>query len=159
MIKKGTQGMLQETKWRDEKICTTITGSSSDNPIYLLIHGTCNPKIAKAIATICRLLDDVVGHEFETGRNNVATAVTCYMKENNASLEEASETLLKMIEDAWKDTNHEYLKLTWLPTSLLMPYVNLARMMEILYRQCDKYTNVHLLKEYIELVLVKPISF
>ncbi|OAY81182.1 putative terpene synthase 2 [Ananas comosus] len=172
MIKKGTQGMLQETKWRDEKYvpplqdhlqitlftclymalgCASFLGMGPEATEEAFKWASSNPKIAKAIATICRLLDDVVGHEFETGRNNVATAVTCYMKENNASLEEASETLLKMIEDAWKDTNHEYLKLTWLPTSLLMPYVNLARMMEILYRECDKYTNVHLLKEYIEL--------
>ncbi|OAY81183.1 (E)-beta-farnesene synthase [Ananas comosus] len=99
--------------------------------------------------SICRLLDDVVGHEVEI--NNVATAVTCYMEENNASLEEASERLMKMVEDAWKDINHEYLNLTSLPTSLLMPYINLSRMMEILYRQCDKYTNVHLLNECVAL--------
>ncbi|OAY78371.1 Alpha-humulene synthase [Ananas comosus] len=102
------------------------------------------PKIAKAISTI-----DLPLRQVEI--NNVATAVTCYMEENNASLEEASERLMKMVEDAWKDINHEYLNLTSLPTSLLMPYINLSRMMEILYRQCDKYTNVHLLNECVAL--------
>nr|CAD1825999.1 unnamed protein product [Ananas comosus var. bracteatus] len=180
MIKKAAQGMLQETKWRDEKhvpsledhllitlftsLCMTVAcgsflGMGPEVTEDAIKWASSYPNIAKAIAVICRLLNDVVGHEFETDRKNVATAITCYMEEHNASLEETSERLLKMVEDAWKDINHEYLNLTWLPTSLLMPYFNLTRMMEILYRKCDKYTNAHLLKEYIVLVLVEPISF
>lgn len=117
------------------------------------------PQIVKDSCIVSRLMDDIVAHAFETERNNVATAVTCYMKEYNTTREEASEALWNMVENAWKDMNHEYLKLTSIPSSLLIRVINLARMMETMYKKIDGYTDSAVLKEWISLLLAQPITF
>uniref|UniRef100_A0A0D9VVG7 Uncharacterized protein n=1 Tax=Leersia perrieri TaxID=77586 RepID=A0A0D9VVG7_9ORYZ len=117
------------------------------------------PQIVKDSCIVSRLMDDIVAHAFETERNNVATAVTCYMKEYNTTKEEASEALWNDVENAWKDMNEEYLKLTSIPSSLLMLVINLARMMETMYKKIDGYTDSAILKEWISLLLVQPIPF
>ncbi|KAJ4821989.1 threalose-6-phosphate phosphatase [Turnera subulata] len=39
------------------------------------------PKIIKAASIICRLMDDIAGHEFEQKRGHAASSVECYMKQ------------------------------------------------------------------------------
>ncbi|KAL5219008.1 hypothetical protein ABZP36_019692 [Zizania latifolia] len=117
------------------------------------------PQIVKDSCIVSRLMDDIVAHAFETERNNVATAVTCYMKEYDATEEEASEALWNDVENAWRDMNQEYLKLTSIPSSLLIQVINLARMMETMYKTIDGYTDSAALKEWISLLLAQPIPF
>ncbi|WVZ57318.1 hypothetical protein U9M48_007716 [Paspalum notatum var. saurae] len=57
------------------------------------------PQIVKDSCIVSRLMDDIVAHEFETERNNVATAVTCYMKEYKTTKEDASESKVNV---PWK---------------------------------------------------------
>lgn len=78
------------------------------------------------------------------------------MNEFGDSLEEAKERLLQMVEDAWKDVNQECLHLT-IPYALLARFVNLASMMETMYKNTDGYTQPSLLKNSISLLLVQPI--
>ncbi|RVW37342.1 (-)-germacrene D synthase [Vitis vinifera] len=40
------------------------------------------PKIVRASAIVCRLMDDMVSHKFEQKRGHVASAVECYMKQH-----------------------------------------------------------------------------
>ncbi|KAF3954891.1 hypothetical protein CMV_019820 [Castanea mollissima] len=40
-----------------------------------------DPKIVRASAVVCRLMDDIVSHKFEQKRGHVASAVECYMAE------------------------------------------------------------------------------
>uniref|UniRef100_A0A0E0ITU5 Uncharacterized protein n=1 Tax=Oryza nivara TaxID=4536 RepID=A0A0E0ITU5_ORYNI len=68
---------------------------------------------------------NVIKDIFETERNNVATAVTCYMKEYDSTKEEAIKALWNDVENAWKDMNEEYLKLTSIPSSLLIQSVSI----------------------------------
>ncbi|OEL34820.1 Beta-caryophyllene synthase [Dichanthelium oligosanthes] len=117
------------------------------------------PQIVKDSCIISRLMDDIVAHEFETERNNVATAVTCYMKECEATKEEASKVLWDSVENAWKSMNHEYLTWTSIPPTLLIRVINLARMMETMYKDIDGYTDSKILKEWISILLDKPIPF
>uniref|UniRef100_A0A0D3FK27 Terpene synthase N-terminal domain-containing protein n=1 Tax=Oryza barthii TaxID=65489 RepID=A0A0D3FK27_9ORYZ len=83
------------------------------------------PQIVKDSCIVSRLMDDIVAHAFETERNNVATAVTCYMKEYDSTKEEAIKALWNDVENAWKDMNEEYLKLTSIPSSLLIQSVSI----------------------------------
>jgi hypothetical protein len=115
------------------------------------------PQIVKDSCIISRLMDDIVAHEFETERNNVATAVTCYMKEYNTTKEEASEALWGSVENAWKSMNHEYLTWTSIPSHLLIRVINLARMMETMYKDIDGYTDSKILKKWISVLLDEPI--
>jgi (-)-germacrene D synthase len=95
--------------------------------------------------------------QFETERNNVATAVTCYMKEYKTTKEDASEVLWNSVENAWKSMNHEYLTLASIPSLLLIRVINLARMMETMYKNIDGYTDSKILKEWISLLLDQPL--
>ena len=63
-----------------------------------------------------------------------------------------------MVEEAWKIINQEVITLT-LPTPLVMRILNLARMMETMYRNIDGYTESIALKDYISLLLVEPVPF
>ncbi|RLN17669.1 hypothetical protein C2845_PM02G23470 [Panicum miliaceum] len=115
------------------------------------------PQIGKDSCIISRLMDDIVAHEFETERNNVATAVTCYMKEYKTTKEEASEVLWGLVENAWKSMNHEYLTWTSIPSQLLIRVIKLARMMETMYKDIDGYTDSKILKKWISVLLDEPI--
>ncbi|KAF2285862.1 hypothetical protein GH714_008471 [Hevea brasiliensis] len=73
-----------------------------------------DPKILRASSIVCRLMDDIVSHEFEQKREHVASGVECYMKEHGVSEEEVMKLFRKQIANAWKDINEECLKPTQL---------------------------------------------
>jgi (-)-germacrene D synthase len=81
------------------------------------------------------------------------------MNEYKTTKEEASDVLWNSVEHAWKSMNHEYLTWTSLPSSLLIRVINLARMMETMYKEIDGYTDSKLLKEWISKLLDEPIPF
>ncbi|KAL4353892.1 hypothetical protein GQ457_06G022470 [Hibiscus cannabinus] len=99
-----------------------------------------DPKILRASSAICRLMDDVVSHKFEQERGHVSSAVECYMNQYGTSMQVAYEELFKQVNDAWKDINEGFLKPTAAPTSALYLILNLARVMDVLYKGEDAYT-------------------
>ncbi|KAA3472893.1 (+)-delta-cadinene synthase isozyme A-like [Gossypium australe] len=100
------------------------------------------PKIIRASNIICRLMSDIVGHKVEQERGHVSSAVECYMKQYGVSMQEAYDELNKEINDAWKDINEEFLKPTAAPTSALIRVLNLAKVIDLLYKGEDAYTQV-----------------
>ncbi|CAL1352341.1 unnamed protein product [Linum trigynum] len=68
-----------------------------------------DPKILVAVADLCRLMDDIVSHEFEQKRGHVCSAVECYMQQHQVLRIEAVNALNQMIEDDWKVINRECL--------------------------------------------------
>ncbi|XP_055960452.1 alpha-copaene synthase-like isoform X3 [Mercurialis annua] len=113
-----------------------------------------DPKIIRASAIIGRLMDDIVSHEFEQTRKHVASAVECYMKQYGAYEEEIVKSFRKEIENAWKDINEDLLNPTPVPMPLLECVLNLARAMDVIYKDEDGYTNSHILKELVASVLM-----
>nr|WNV55398.1 beta-caryophyllene/alpha-humulene synthase [Artabotrys hexapetalus] len=99
------------------------------------------PQIVRSTSTIARLMDDIQTNKVEKERGDNASGVECYMKEHGATEEEACEALRGLISTAWKDINQACLSPTPFPKSVLMPSLNLARMMEVLYKNGDGYTN------------------
>lgn len=79
------------------------------------------------------------------------------MKEFKTTKEEASGVLWNLVENAWKSMNHEYLTLTSIPPQLLVRVINLARMMETMYKNIDGYTDSKILKEWISILLDQPL--
>ena len=63
------------------------------------------------------------------------------MKQNGTSEEEALVELEKRVTNAWKDINQECLHPTVVPMPLLLRVVNLARVMDVLYKDEDGYTH------------------
>ncbi|GLT50329.1 hypothetical protein SLA2020_238210 [Shorea laevis] len=47
-----------------------------------------DPRMVKACAIICRLMDDIVSNEFEQSRVHVASSIEYYMKQYGVSKEE-----------------------------------------------------------------------
>lgn len=60
------------------------------------------------------------------------------------------------ISNAWKDVNEEFMKPTGVPAPILMRVLNLSRVMDVLYKEDDGYTNSHVIRDSIEAMLLKP---
>ncbi|CAI0374773.1 unnamed protein product [Linum tenue] len=102
-----------------------------------------DPKILVAVADICRLMDDIVSHEFEQKRGHVCSAVECYMQQHQVLRVEAVNALNQMIEDDWKVINQECLMVNrpdFISKEVISMFVGLARVMEVLYKDYDSYT-------------------
>ncbi|KAL9356746.1 hypothetical protein Peur_049999 [Populus x canadensis] len=117
-----------------------------------------NPKIVVASSDIGRLMDDITSHEFEQERGHVASAVECCMKQYGVSKEEAYDKLRKMVESDWKDINEELLKPSTVPRQVLILMLNLARIIDVLYKDYDGYTDArNATKEMLTAFLVDPL--
>ncbi|TYI42271.1 hypothetical protein ES332_A01G086900v1 [Gossypium tomentosum] len=118
-----------------------------------------NPKIVRASSMISRIMDDIVSHKFEQERGHCASAVECYMKQHGVSEEKAYEELKKLIDSAWKDINQELLfKPARAPFPVLTCVLNLARVMDFLYKEGDGYTHVgNVTKAGITSLVIDPV--
>ncbi|XVE95329.1 hypothetical protein REPUB_Repub02eG0087400 [Reevesia pubescens] len=101
-----------------------------------------DPKIIKASTIICRFMDDVAEHKFNHRREDDCSAIECYMEQYGVSAQEAYEEFNKHIESSWKDVNECFLKPTEMPAPVLYRSLNLAKVMDVLYREGDGYTHV-----------------
>nr|QIQ56003.1 putative terpene synthase 21 [Eremophila drummondii] len=112
------------------------------------------PLAVTASSVIGRLMDDMAGYGFE----KKFSAVECYMIENSASTEEAFGVLQKQVSNAWKDINHECLHPTVVSMPILLRVLNAARVIPLLYKDGDGYSNPKTeIKEIIKSVLIEPV--
>ncbi|MCE2055248.1 hypothetical protein HAX54_042275 [Datura stramonium] len=119
---------------------------------------TKEPIVVQASSVIARLMDDIAGHEFEQEKGHEPSAVECYMKQNGTSKQEAVLELQKLVSDAWKDVNKQCLCPTEVPMLILVRVLNLARVIDLLYKDGDGFTHsTTQLKDIITSVLVDPI--
>ncbi|KAL5804321.1 hypothetical protein ACOSQ3_031121 [Xanthoceras sorbifolium] len=117
------------------------------------------PKIIKASTIISRLMDDIVSHEFEQKRQHAVSSIECYMKQHaGVSEKEVIKIFRREIFNAWKDINQEFLKptATAAPMPILTRILNLSRVMDVIYKDDDGYTNSHVIKHYIDSLLLNP---
>ncbi|KAG5601083.1 hypothetical protein H5410_032453 [Solanum commersonii] len=104
------------------------------------------PLIVRASSLISRAMDDIVGHDVSTTRNeqergHVASIIECYMKEYGASKQETYIKFQKEVTNAWKDINKELFRPTEVSMFVLERVLNFARVIETLYKEEDGYTN------------------
>ncbi|KAL5546747.1 hypothetical protein UlMin_006434 [Ulmus minor] len=117
-----------------------------------------DPKMVKASAVVCRLMDDIVSHKFEQKRGHVASAVECYMKQYGGTEEEAINELRKQVSNAWKDINEECLYPNSVPMPLLIRVLNLTRVIDVVYKDEDGYTHAGIvLKDFVASLLIDPV--
>ncbi|XP_044496681.1 (-)-germacrene D synthase-like [Mangifera indica] len=116
------------------------------------------PKVLKAASIICRLMDDIVGHKHEQKRGHVASAIECHMKEHGVSEEETIKVFREQIANAWKDINEAFLKPTAAPVPLLDRILNFSRVIDLLYKDNDSYTNSYLTKDHVASLLRDPVQ-
>ncbi|KAH0654688.1 hypothetical protein KY289_032366 [Solanum tuberosum] len=179
-MKKLLRAYFQEAKWYHAKDVPTMEQyikNGIPSSTYLLLATTSwlgmgdvatkdafdwisnEPTILVASCIIARLLNDLVTHEIEVERGDVASGIECYMNEHRATTEEAYIEIRKIIENNWKDLNRGCLKPTTVPRVLLMPVLNLTRVAEFFYKDEDAYTfSKNNLKDVISMVLIDPIK-
>ncbi|KAG5255117.1 (-)-germacrene synthase [Salix suchowensis] len=116
------------------------------------------PKILKASEIIARLMDDIVSHKLEQKRGHVASSIECYMKQHGTTEQETVHELRKQVSNAWKDVNEECLFPTAVPVPILTMILNLARVIDVLYKDEDGYTNAGTaLKDFVSSLLIDPV--
>ncbi|XP_031099079.1 (-)-germacrene D synthase-like isoform X2 [Ipomoea triloba] len=95
---------------------------------------------------------------FEQQRGYPDTAVEIYMKQYGKSKEETYNEFQTRVSNAWNDINQECLNPTAFPMPILIRVVNLARVMDLLYKDEDTYTHSATeTKDIITSVLIDPI--
>ncbi|KAM1057458.1 hypothetical protein ACFX2A_031397 [Malus domestica] len=117
-------------------------------------------RYAREAATpiIGRLVDDIKSHKFEQKRGHVASSVECYMKEYDATEEQVTIELTKQVNNEWKDVNEVCLRPTIFPMQLMLRIVNLARMIEVIYKHDDGFTHTGIyLKDIVVSFFVEPV--
>ncbi|KAG7953730.1 hypothetical protein I3843_12G124000 [Carya illinoinensis] len=116
------------------------------------------PRMLKAAEIINRLMDDIVSTDFEQQRGQVVSGIECYMKQHGVSKQAVHEEFQKQIVNAWKDMNEELLKPTQVPMPLLVRILNLARVIDLLYKDEDAYTHIGgILIEGVTSLLIDPV--
>nr|ABK63808.1 sesquiterpene cyclase [Centella asiatica] len=119
---------------------------------------TNDPLMIRAASVVCRICDDIVGHEMEQERQHVASAIECYMKQYGASKDETVAEFKKWVANAWKDLNKECLNPTTMAMPLCTRIFNMTCVIHCLYQQKDAYTfSNNSTKEMITSVLVDPV--
>ncbi|GJS88870.1 (E)-beta-farnesene synthase-like protein [Tanacetum coccineum] len=161
MAKEYTRSLLLEAKWVKEGYMPTLDEFMSNSLVtcgYALMTArsyvardddlvtedafkwlATHPPLVKATCKILRLMNDIATHKEEQERVHIASSIECYRKETGASEEEACEFFLKQVEDAWKVMNRESLRPTNVPFPLVIPPINLARVIDTLYKDNDGY--------------------
>ncbi|CAN0903626.1 Probable terpene synthase 3 [Linum grandiflorum] len=102
-----------------------------------------DPKILLASSDHCRLMDDIVTHEFEQERGHAASSVECYMTHYGVSRKEAVDALNEMVEEDWKIVNEELLNPAndCIPKEVLLLFLAFEQVMNKLYKYSDGYTH------------------
>ncbi|CAI0409696.1 unnamed protein product [Linum tenue] len=116
------------------------------------------PKLLVASSEHCRLMDDVVSHEFEQDRGHSPSSVECYMMQYGVSRKEAIDALNDLVEENWKIINGELLNPpAHVPKEILLMFLGFAQIMEALYADGDGYTNSETTtKDMLTALLVTP---
>ncbi|KAL8231083.1 hypothetical protein R6Q57_000861 [Mikania cordata] len=100
------------------------------------------PPLARSCCVLCRVMDDLVTHKEEQERMHVASGIQCYMKEHDVTEQHVYDLFNIKVEEAWKEMNHESLMCKDVEMPVIMRVINLARAMDVLYKNKDHYTHV-----------------
>nr|AAR31145.1 (-)-germacrene D synthase [Solidago canadensis] len=118
-----------------------------------------NPPLIKASADVSRIMDDIVGHKEEQQRKHLPSRVEMYMKKYHLAEEDVYDLLKQRVEDAWKDLNRETLTCKDIHMALKMRPINLARVIDMLYKNDDNLKNVgQEIQDYIKSCFINAIS-
>ncbi|GLT91550.1 hypothetical protein SLE2022_094330 [Rubroshorea leprosula] len=115
-------------------------------------------KTLHGMNVIGRLYNDIVSNEDEEKRGLVA-GLNCYIEEHGVSREEAIEAFRGRFRNAWKELNEDWLmRPTIVPRKILLRAFNMARVVDLTYKDADGLTySEQVLKDYILKLFVEPI--
>ena len=80
------------------------------------------------------------------------------MKQHGVPEQVVHDELNKQVANAWKDINEECIRPTIVPMTLLMRVLNLARVIDVIYKDGDGYTHVGKeMKNNVASMLIDPV--
>ncbi|MFS7904801.1 putative terpene synthase, metal-binding domain, isoprenoid synthase domain superfamily [Helianthus anomalus] len=159
LMKELSKHYMIEAKWKNEGYVPTVEEHESVSFItagYKMLTPSCFvsmgeivteeafkwslsfPPLVKSASLISRIMDDVV----EGKRKEGVSSVECYMKEHGVKEDYVYNLFKERVEDAWKDMNLELLTCKDIHMVLKMRVINLARVIESLYKYDDCLKNV-----------------
>nr|XP_043635533.1 beta-caryophyllene synthase-like [Erigeron canadensis] len=162
-MKELIRSYMMEAKWANEGYIPTTEENMSLRFVssgYSMLATTClvgmgdiathesmkwalaGPPLVKASCAIARLMDDIFSQREEKERKHVTSSVESYMKEYNVTEEYVHDLFNKKVEEAWKDINRELLMCKDVPMPIIIRVINLTRVMDVLYKTKDSFTNV-----------------
>ncbi|MFS8018446.1 putative alpha-isocomene synthase [Helianthus anomalus] len=100
------------------------------------------PPLARSCCVLCRVMDDIVTYKEEQQRMHVASGIQCYMKEHDVTEQHVYDLFDEKVEEAWKEMNLESLRCKDVERPVIMRVINLARAMDVLYKNKDHFTHV-----------------
>ncbi|KAK2639900.1 hypothetical protein Ddye_027695 [Dipteronia dyeriana] len=112
------------------------------------------PKLLSASYKLTRLKNDLMSHKFGEKREHVVCSVECYMNDYGLSMKEITEKFNLIFENKWKDINQECLKPTPVSMEILLRIVNLARLVQVTYKDGDGFTHPQHLKDMISTLFI-----
>ncbi|ESQ55345.1 hypothetical protein EUTSA_v10027515mg [Eutrema salsugineum] len=116
------------------------------------------PTLAMSLSIKLRLVNDITGFEDDMGRGYVMNAVNCYMKQYGVTKQEAVRDLLKMVADADKAINEEFLTTVNVSRLFLNAAKGYAKMISICYNGYEGFTHPEVkINEYMTSLLVDQI--
>ncbi|KAG7658582.1 Isoprenoid synthase domain superfamily [Arabidopsis suecica] len=117
------------------------------------------PKFIQTLCARCRLKNDITGFEDDMSRGYVTNAVNCYMKQYGVTKQEAFGELNKIIVEADKILNEEFLTTVGVRHCVLKATFDLARMIFITYNGYEGFTYPQgKIKEYMTSLFVDRIG-
>jgi len=114
------------------------------------------PEMIRAVCIVGRISNDIMSHEREQVSKHVASTVQTCMKEYGITVEEANEKLRELIDEAWMEIVQGCLDKTQ-PMELLEKAVNVARVMDNMYKRDYAYTHPYSLKDTITSMYVNSV--
>lgn len=96
--------------------------------------------------------------QWEQERKHVASVIECYTKELDVNKEHLPGFFNEKVEDAWKEMNKESITCKDVKMTINIRVINLARIMDLLYKNKDHFTHVgEELISHVKSLLVDPI--
>ncbi|KAK1291377.1 (S)-beta-bisabolene synthase [Acorus calamus] len=122
--------------------CATLVGLEETNftkEVYDWVISV--PQILQSTALISQLMDDITDMERDEIKQEgqVISTVHCYALENGITEKEACLEFQKKIKEAYKIINEELLKQSSIPIKAREPALNMASMMEVIYKVDNTY--------------------
>ncbi|RLN36423.1 (E)-beta-farnesene synthase-like [Panicum miliaceum] len=114
------------------------------------------PEMIRAVCIVGRIGNDIVSHEREQVSKHVASTVQTCMKEYGITVDETNEKLQELIGEAWMEIVQGCLDKAQ-PMELLEKAVNVARVMDYMYKRDDAYTHPYSLKDTITSMYVNSV--
>nr|AEK75338.1 labda-7,13E-dien-15-ol producing bifunctional diterpene synthase [Selaginella moellendorffii] len=99
-----------------------------------------NSRCLQLTCLIARLCNDIGTYQFEREKGEVASSITCYMRENRGITEsQAIEHLQGIIDESWKELTEEFLTPSQIPRSIKRLMFETARIFQFIYPKKDNF--------------------